>query len=203
MSVTVSQNAALNWQSFNIAAGETTTFLQPSATSIVWNHVSDSNPSQIFGNLNANGVVVLVNPSGFFFGPNSEVKAAGLIVSTATPAPMDFGGSGAWQFSATPPQASIINYGRLDVGHGGSAFLIAEHVENHGTIVAPEGSIGLVAGSDVLLSDRADGRGLSAHVQLPQGSVDNSGRLVANAGSIALQAQVVNQGGQVRANSVR
>src|SRR6267378_3050504 len=34
VTITTSQNAGLNWQSFNIAAGETTTFNQPSATSI-------------------------------------------------------------------------------------------------------------------------------------------------------------------------
>ena len=33
--------------------------------------------------------------------------------------------------------------------------------------------------------------------------MDNSGRLIADAGSIAMRAQVVNQGGLVQANSVR
>src|ERR1039458_2191247 len=46
-------------------------------------------------------------------------------------------------------------------------------------------------------------RGLSATVTLPEGSVDNSGRLIADAGTIAMHAQVVNQGGLVQANSVR
>ena len=35
LTVTTSQNALLNWQSFNIAAGETTIFNQPSAYSVV------------------------------------------------------------------------------------------------------------------------------------------------------------------------
>jgi len=72
--ITVSQNAFLNWNTFNIAAGETTIFQQPSASSVVWNRVNDPNPSQIFGNLQANGVVVLLNSSGFYFGPNSFVS---------------------------------------------------------------------------------------------------------------------------------
>src|SRR5208283_394184 len=45
LTITASQNAFLNWQSFNIAAGETTTFNQPSAQSIVWNRVNDPTPS--------------------------------------------------------------------------------------------------------------------------------------------------------------
>ena len=53
------------------------------------------------------------------------------------------------------------------------------------------------------MSERPDGRGLSATVTLPEGSVDNSGRLIADAGTIAMHAQVVNQGGLVQANSVR
>jgi hypothetical protein len=104
---------------------------------------------------------------------------------------------------APPPTASIINYGQINVGNGGSAFLIAHDIENHGTISAPHGSIGLYAGKQVLVSERPDGRGLSAAVTLPEGSVDNSGRLIADAGTIAMHAQVVNQGGLVQANSVR
>ncbi len=203
LNVTASQNAVLSWQSFNIRAGETTTFQQPSAASIVWNRISDQNPSQIWGTLNANGVVVLMNPSGFYFGPNSMVRAAGLVVSTANGAPVDSIGGMSWQFNGPPPQASVINYGRIDIGRGGAAFLIAEHVENHGSIIAPEGTVGLLAGREVLLSTRPDGLGLSAKVQWPSGSVDNTGRLVADAGTLVMQAQVVNQNGRVQADSIR
>src|ERR1700760_570774 len=53
LNVTVSQLAILNWQSFNIGRGETTSFLQPSANSIVLNVIGGANPSQIFGSLKA------------------------------------------------------------------------------------------------------------------------------------------------------
>ena len=202
LQITASQNAFLNWQSFNIAPGETTTFLQPSSTSIVWNRINDANPSQIWGNLSANGIVVLMNQSGFFFGPGSVVNAAGFVATTATTLP-EFGVSGSWQFNGPPPAASIVNYGEIKVGSGGSAFLIAEKIENHGVLMAPDGTLGLYAGKKVLMSERPDGRGLSVEVQLPEGSVDNQGKLVADAGSILVQAQTVNQNGIVQANSVR
>ena len=173
LSITASHNAFLNWQSFNIAPGETTTFLQPSAQSVVWNQINDANPSQIFGTLNANGVVVLMNHSGFYFGPNSFVNAAGFVVSTASVIPSESSAGMFWQFSGPPPAASIVNYGQLNVGRGGAAFLIADQIENHGSITAPEGNIGLLAGQQVLLSERPDGLGLSAQVTLPSGSVDN------------------------------
>ena len=48
-----------------------------------------------------------------------------------------------------------------------------------------------------------DGRGLSAAVTLPQGSVDNQGNLIADGGAIDAQAQTVNQNGLIQANSVQ
>src|SRR5208282_1726024 len=102
-----------------------------------------------------------------------------------------------------PPLASIVNYGQIKVGNGGSAFLIADQIENHGSITAPGGTVGLAAGQTVLLSDRPDGRGMSMQVTLPSGSVDNEGRLIADGGTIAMNAKVVNQDGFIQANSVR
>jgi filamentous hemagglutinin family protein len=201
LAVTASQNAFLNWQSFNIAAGETTIFQQPSPQAIVWNRINDASPSLIYGSLQANGVVVLMNSAGFYFGPHSFVQAAGLVVSTAQNLPQNAGG--AWEFNGPPPAASIINYGKINVVNGGPAFLIAENVANFGDIAAPDGTIGIAAGQDVLVSERPDGRGLSMKVTLPEGSVDNEGRLVADAGTISVNAQVVNQNGLVQANSVR
>ncbi len=203
LTVTTSDRATIAWQSFNIGAGQTTTFVQPSASSVVWNQINDPNPSQILGNLNANGLVVLQNPSGFFLGGQAVLNAQGLVMTTSpTPAPDLFSG-GAWQFNALPPSASILNYGKINLGSAGSAFLIAQDIQNHGSITAPGGSIGLYSGQQVSLSTRPDGRGLTAQVTLPQGAVNNQGQLVADAGTIALQARVVNQGGLIQANSVR
>jgi filamentous hemagglutinin family protein len=215
LTVQTSDRAFINWQSFNINQGETTTFAQPSSTSVVWNSIHDANPSYILGNLNANGYVILQNPSGFYVGGQAAITTHGLVMTTS-PIPMpDLSSGGAWQFNALPPMASIINYGQINIAGGSQAFLIANDIENHrvtdlsgnvtspGVISAPGGEIGLYAGKEVLLSTRADGRGLSARVKLPQGSVDNEGQLIADAGRIAVQAQVVNQGGLVQANSVR
>jgi filamentous hemagglutinin family protein len=202
LTVNAGNNAVLNWQSFNIAAGERTVFNQPSAASIVWNRINDQNPSQIYGSLSANGVVVLLNSSGFYFGPNSFVSAAGLVVSTANCAPPQNGG-GTWQFNGPPPLKSIVNFGQIKIGNGGDCFLIADQVENHGDIEAPGGNIGLAAGQTVTLSERPDGRGMSMKVTLPQGSVDNYGNLIADGGTISLNAKVVNQDGLTQANSVQ
>jgi filamentous hemagglutinin family protein len=203
LNITVSQNAVLNWQSFNIAAGELTRFLQPNSRSVVWNQIYDRNPSQIWGSLQANGTVVLMNQNGFYFGPHSQVTVGGFIAASAAVLPPASVGGGFWSYQGPPPSAHIINYGSIRANSGGSVFLIAEGIENHGVISAPDGQLGLYAGKRVLISDRPDGRGLSAAVQLPEGTVDNQGTLVADAGAIALRAQVVNQNGLIQANSVR
>ena len=202
LNVTVSQLAILNWQSFNIGQNETTTFLQPSSSSIVFNEIGSANPSQIYGNLNANGTVILANASGLYFGPNSMIKVGGSFIATTAALPPDFGAGSPWQFTGMPPTASIVNYGKIEVGSGKSLYLIAEDVENQGELNAPGGNIGLYAGESVLVSESADGRGLSAVLKVPGGSVNNFGQITADAGTIALQAQVVNQNGILQANSV-
>ncbi len=205
-SVTINQtsaNAFINWQSFNIVPGETTTFNQPSSSSVTWNYINDPAASSINGNLNANGYVILQNPNGFTVGGSAVINAHGLVMTTASTPAFDLSGGGSWSFNAPPPMAKIVNYGQINIAGGGSAYLIASDIENNGTISAPNGKIGLYAGQQVLVSMSPDGRGLSARVTLPQGSVDNEGNLIADAGSIAAQAQFVNQNGLVQADSVQ
>ena len=68
------QNAVINWQSFNIAAGERVSILQPNAQAALLNHVLGNNPSEIFGALTANGRVFLVNPAGVLFAPGASAR---------------------------------------------------------------------------------------------------------------------------------
>jgi filamentous hemagglutinin family protein len=199
--------AFINWQSFNIGAGETTTFVQPSSSSVAWNQINDVNPSQILGNLNANGYIILQNQNGFAVGGQAAISAHGLVMTTASTPGLNLS-SGTWEFDTPPATAKIINYGQINIAGGGSAFLIASDIENgdghgHGEISAPGGKIGLYAGEHVLVSMSPDGRGVSAKVTLPEGSVDNEGSLIADGGTIAAQAQTVNQGGLVEANAAQ
>ena len=203
LNIRTSDRAFIDWRSFNIAVGESTTFFQPSASSVVWNRINDPNPSQILGQLNANGLVVLQNQAGFFVGGQAAISVGGLIMTTVPILPPDLLGSSPWQFNGPPPTASIVNYGQINTSAGGPVFLIARDIENRGTISAPGGQVGLYAGQEVLLSERPDGRGLTAQVRLPAGSIDNQGRIIADAGTIALHARVVNQGGLIQANSAR
>ena len=77
-------NATIDWHSFNIATTETVTFNQPSTTSLAVNNILDTNPSQILGNITANGRIVLLNPNGFYFGTNSSVSAHTFIAAAVS-----------------------------------------------------------------------------------------------------------------------
>jgi len=75
-------SAILNWSSFNIGAGGAVTFKQPSASSVALNRIFQGSPSQIFGKLNANGQIYLINLDGFLFGPTSTANVGSLLVSS-------------------------------------------------------------------------------------------------------------------------
>ena len=66
----------LDWNSFSIGAGNTVTFRQPGKDAVAINKVIGTDPSRIFGNLNANGQVYLINTNGILFGRGSQVNAA-------------------------------------------------------------------------------------------------------------------------------
>lgn len=135
---------AINWQSFNLAAGEAVRVMQPNSTSVLLNRVLSAQPSQIFGTLSANGQVFLVNPNGILFGAGSSVNTAGLVASTLNLSDADFV-AGRYQF-AGPSLASIINQGSLN-SDAGYVALYGAKLENQGVIKANGGKILLSAQS--------------------------------------------------------
>ncbi len=72
----------INWQSFNIGAGQTTNINQPNAQSSSLNRVVTNVPSQIHGSLRSNGQVILVNQNGIAVGAGGVVDTAGFTAST-------------------------------------------------------------------------------------------------------------------------
>ena len=50
--------------------------------SVPFNRILDQNPSQIFGRIDANGQVVLVNPNGFLIGRTAQLNVNSLVVSS-------------------------------------------------------------------------------------------------------------------------
>ncbi|OYU45552.1 MAG: filamentous hemagglutinin, partial [Burkholderiales bacterium PBB4] len=204
-----SQNAVLNWQSFNIGAAESVQFIQPNMSSVALNRVLGADPSRIFGSLSANGKVFIVNPNGVLFGKDSSVNVGGLVASTLDIADSDFL-TGRYQFSGTGT-GEVNNQGRIQSSDGGYVALLGNRVNNEGVITANQGSVALAAGSAVTLGLSADGLMQVAVDRAATGALaSNSGLIQADGGAISLSAQakdallasVVNNTGIVRANSL-
>ena len=144
-----SQNAVIDWSSFSIAQGELTRFVQPSAASAVLNRVTGGDPSAIYGALQANGRVFLINPNGVTVGPTGVIDTRSFVASTLDLEDGAFMAGGPLRF-AGGSQAGLVNMGRINA-LGGDVLLIAHTVRNTGEIFAPQGTVGLAAASEVLL----------------------------------------------------
>ncbi|MEZ0298983.1 MAG: MBG domain-containing protein [Candidatus Methylacidiphilales bacterium] len=145
-----SQRAVVNWRDFSIAKGETTTFVQPGRSSATLNRVTGGNASQIYGSLNANGRVYLVNPNGVVIGKTGRVNTGGGFTASSldvTDAQFMNGKSMNFKGDST---AKVVNYGKIKATDG-DITLIARQVENHGRITARNGRAQLAAGTEVLI----------------------------------------------------
>ncbi|MFH1869181.1 MAG: filamentous hemagglutinin N-terminal domain-containing protein [Pseudomonadota bacterium] len=198
--------AILNWQSFNIGASASVNFIQPGASSVALNRVLGTDPSAIYGQLTANGQVFLVNPSGVLFGPGARVDVGGLVASTLAIRDADFLDRN-YRFSRDGATAAVVNQGEIV---GQYVALLAPEVRNEGVIAARMGTVALAAGDAVTLG--ISGQRL-VDVQVDRASLDtlveNRHLIRAEEGMVVLSAQsahtllgrVVNSGA-VEANGI-
>lgn len=110
-------NLAIDWNSFNIAAGETVNFKQMAA---VLNYVTGNQRSEIFGRLNSDpGThVFLLNPNGILFGAGAQVNVGSLTASTRSLAATERQGFNGSLGNLTADaigkvQADIVNLGSI------------------------------------------------------------------------------------------
>ena len=204
------QNAVINWNSFNIGAGERVNIYQPNAQAALLNRVLGGNPSEIFGTLSANGRVFLVNPAGVLFAPGAQVDAGSILASTMNITNADFM-AGKYAFVGTPTDGKIINRASLLAKHEGTVALLGKDVVNEGVIVAKKGAAVLVAGEAVSLDFNGDGKVSVVPTKAAmEQAVTNKGLVEADGGLVfmsaatgdALTRSAVNQEGIVRAASL-
>lgn len=199
-----------NWETFNIGSAAIVNFLQPSANAVALNRVLSADPSQILGQLSANGQVVLINPAGVVFGASARVDVGGLVATTLSASNGDFL-AGKLQFKQAGAAGKVENFGTLVSREGGYVALLGGRVNNAGQIVTPKGSTVLAAGEQVTLNLGLSGL-LSVNVTAGSDGarVDNSGLVVADGGNVILTARsaspmlasAVNQTGVIKANTV-
>ncbi|MET0983654.1 MAG: filamentous hemagglutinin N-terminal domain-containing protein [Telluria sp.] len=189
--VTQSSDAAIvNWNSFSVAAAERVDFRQPGAASVILNRVGTGIPSEILGQLSANGRVFLVNPSGVLFGAGAQVDVGGLVASTLDIGDADFL-AGRYRFTAgAGPAAGVSNLGRIGAAERGTVALLGATVNNDGVITARLGTVAMAAGSQVTLDFSGDGL---TKLRVDQGTftalVANRGMVMTDGGQAIMTAQ--------------
>src|SRR5882724_11360889 len=117
----------LDWQSFNVNAQERVQFNQPSSNAVALNRILDQNPSQIFGRVDANGRVVLLNPNGIVFGRTAQLNVGSLVASSLKLANFD-PTSGRMSFDSDTTPGAVVNSGTINAAAGGSVALLGGRV---------------------------------------------------------------------------
>jgi filamentous hemagglutinin family protein len=217
VNTTITQGSSmlnLNWSGFNVAPDETVTFKQPSASAVAVNRIFDTNGAQIYGHLNANGQVYLIDPNGILFGKGAQVNVGGLVAST-----LDLTGSSGNSLTFGPGNdaraagvSGIDNQGAITAGRGGFITLLGHTVRNEGRVTAQLGTVALAGGSAFTLSF-SENQLVSMVVSHSQWNdlVRNGGVIQVNGGQViltagardALLASAVNNSGIIEAQTVR
>jgi len=189
------QQALLQWQTFNVGKDTTLTFDQSAAGAnanqwIAFNQITDptGNPSQILGQIKAQGQVYVINPNGVIFGGSSQVDVNTLTVSSLpintnliergllnnpdsqflfSGINLPAGPNGTPAFTPAPPPASTGIYGDVIVRAGAKITTPISADGNGGRValfgpnVTNEGSILTPAGQTIMAAGLQIG--LAAH----------------------------------------
>ena len=201
-----SDRAIIHWDDFSIDAGQTTRFIQPGTSSIALNRVTGGNPTAIFGALQGNGHVFVINPNGILVGAGGTIDVHGLALSTLDVSNGEFLAGGELLFQGGT-QTGVTNMGRINA-IGGDVFLIGKTVSNSGSISARDGTVGLAAGEEVLLTAangpeaerlfvRAGGAGVSGTGIFNDGTIEGAAVELKAHGNV--YAMAINNKGSIRA----
>ena len=171
--LTVNQSTAkliTNWNSFDIGSNGKVIFAQPDAASIALNRVTTGSPTEIFGQLSANGQLVLVNPNGITFGAGSQTSAAAIVASSLDTLDSDFN-AGNLIFTRGATAGTVQNAGSIQAKH---IILLSPDINNSGSISAVDGNIALINADQVNGSTQA-----VVQLSTVAGVIKNSGTLQA------------------------
>ena len=199
--------AILNWETLNLANGETLNFNQASASWAALNRIHSIDPSNIAGNVNALGHVYFINSNGIIFGNGAQINVGSLTASSlditdtlfkngviSNPKVFSFSGS------AMSGLVEVKAGATLNANGAGRIMLLAPNVTNAGVINTPEGQTILAAGQKVYLASSTDPAGLLVEVS-SGGTATNLGDIVSKLGNVSMVGLAVNQQGLVSAST--
>ncbi|MGQ3179060.1 MAG: two-partner secretion domain-containing protein, partial [Blastomonas fulva] len=226
--VTIQQTgdrAILNWETFNVGKRTTVDFKQQADWAVL-NRVNDpqARPSQIQGQIKADGTVLIANRNGIVFSGSSQTDTRNLVAAAARIGDDQFKARGiysAQESGAYTPSFTDAD-GKVEVQAGarinttptttvtqggGYALLLGKEVSNAGAITTPRGQVQMAAGDFFIVRP---GQGTAANQTsttrgnevAPQfnadstaGAVTNTGLLQAPEGDITLAGRKVVQDG--------
>ncbi|MCK6190603.1 filamentous haemagglutinin family protein [Pseudomonas sp. EYE_354] len=221
--------AILNWETFNVGRNTSVDFQQQSSWAVL-NRVNDpdARPSEIQGQINGAGTVMIMNRNGVVFGGTSQVNVRNLVAAAANMTDEQFTQRGLYvdgtgtQPTFTDAAGKVqVQRGALIQTHnpatstdaGGYALLLGSEVDNAGTIITAKGQTTLAAGDSFYIrkgvstsgNDRSTTRGNEVATSLKPGSsagkVSNNGLIMAATGDITLTGHQVQQNGVALAST--
>ena len=211
-----SSRLSIDWRSFDVATNETVRFNQPNSTAIAVNRILDQKASEVYGRIDANGRVVLINPNGMLFGRTAQVNVGSLLATSLDVVSFD-STTGRLNLAAAGTPGAIINDGSINAAQGGSVSLVGGLVANNGLIVADRGSVNLAAGRSATLDFYGGGllrfeadSAVSENASGAAAAVSNTGDIYADGGQVLLTTsaarnvfdRAVNNEGVIRANRI-
>jgi filamentous hemagglutinin family protein len=197
----------IQYESFDISATESVNFSQPSSMSIVINEVLNADPTQIAGQLSANGQLFLLAPGGLVIHDGATIEATSFFASTLG---VESVSAQQIQLLAGNSQSSLKNNGTISVQGGGYLELLSNTIINNGTIENQAGGVALTVAGNALVRFSNDFFALEVEQAALNGLIDNTGTISAVAGNVELKTLVrdqinelvINNQGNISATSV-
>lgn len=179
-----SQNAVLNWQTFNVGANTVVNYNQGGSNWTALNRVSptSASPTQILGQINAPGNVYIINQNGIIFGGGAQVNVHSLIASS-----LDVGSYG---LTRKQRDDFFLNSGiaaRI-TGTGSSNFLSSFSATLNPNGSVHEGSVVVQPGAQLTAAPAGSAKDEPSFVFLFGPNVVNFGSISAPIGEVALVA---------------
>ena len=194
-----SDRAVIEYDRFSLAADEILNIYQPDSQSAILNRVVGDQLSEIYGSINANGEVFIVNQAGVLFSQGSRVNVGGLVVSSLDLPDEQFI-AGNYRFqqgsSASGNTGDIIAQGQINTSDQGRIVFIAPQIVHEGQAHAPDGEISFIAGDQVVvpeylyLQDGDSPIAIAVEAPIANALIQNYGRL--DAGRVTLHANAEN-----------
>ena len=221
--------AILNWETFNVGRDTTVKFDQQAQWAVL-NRVNDPNarPSQIQGQIEAQGTVILANRNGVVFNGSSQVNVCNLVAAAAQVSDEQFRERGLYVDNNASQATFTEAAGKLQVERGaqlqtrapassteggGYVLLLGSEVSNEGQIITPQGQATLAAGdafyirrgkgtqANAFSTTRGNEVASSLKAGSSAGSVANAGLIQAAGGDITLTGHAVRQDGVALAST--